>query len=80
MLVHVLNLPHAIISVLFVFVTQVARHRSANAICSQLQASFPLRAPRSDTGAGMLAEFPVLGYALDSQCKSVSSVPTITCF
>ncbi|KAF8783593.1 hypothetical protein HU200_000533 [Digitaria exilis] len=34
------------------FVTQVARHRSANAIYSQLQASFPFRAPRSDTGAG----------------------------
>jgi hypothetical protein len=76
----VLSLTHAIISAPFVFVTQVARHRSANAICSQLPATFPFRAPRSDTGAGMLAEFPVIGYALDSQCKSVSSMPAITCF
>ncbi|CAL5096586.1 unnamed protein product [Urochloa decumbens] len=33
-------------------ISKVARHRSASAICRQLQASFPFRAPRSDTGTG----------------------------
>ncbi|CAN6331759.1 unnamed protein product [Urochloa humidicola] len=33
-------------------ISKVARHRSANAIYSQLQASFPFRAPRSDAGTG----------------------------
>ncbi|RLN31145.1 ATP-dependent zinc metalloprotease FTSH 5, mitochondrial-like [Panicum miliaceum] len=32
-------------------ISKVARHRSANAICSQLQASFPFRAPRSGAGS-----------------------------
>ncbi|KAL6618656.1 hypothetical protein ACP70R_033795 [Stipagrostis hirtigluma subsp. patula] len=33
-------------------VSKAARHRSANAIYNELAASFPSRAPRSDTGAG----------------------------
>ncbi|XP_062232328.1 ATP-dependent zinc metalloprotease FTSH 5, mitochondrial-like [Phragmites australis] len=33
-------------------ISKAARHRSTNAIYNELAASFPFRAPRSDTGAG----------------------------
>ncbi|CAN6241970.1 unnamed protein product [Urochloa humidicola] len=47
-----------VLTCLHIHRTQVTRLWSANAISSQLQASFPFRSPRRDTGAGsMLRNF-----------------------